>query len=623
MLNRMAAFLFVLCIIMPVSAWPEEHGPKVHTSHGLTLYGDLKYGPDFKHFDYVNPDAPKGGTYIYAQFGTFDSLNTHIILGTAPVFIFFHEALMVRSNDEPTSLYGLLAESVTIPEDYSWVEFKLRDIARWHDGRPIAVEDVIFTFEMQKTHGRPEFRNTYKKIDRVEKTGPRSVRFCFIEKGNRRLPHNIAYYLWVLPKHYYEDRDFTKPSLEPALSSTPYKVTKVDPGRSITLERVEDYWGKDLPINRGRHNFDKMRIDYYRDMSISYEAFIAGNVDARMETLPSRWVEGYDIPAVQNGHIKKELFETEGTKAYITIYFNCRLEKFQDPRVREAISYAFDWDWVNKNLYYNLYIKLRSYFDNCELANQGLPSPAELELLEPFRDQLDPRVFTHEFNPPKTDATPALLRKNLRVAHNLLKEAGYIVKDGKLISKTGEQLDIELILWDPSLKRRYASFIENLKRLGISARIRMVDSTENIKRLQNREFDMITWINFPQNLSPGVELRQYFGSVNADQDGGLNYMGVKSSVVDALIEKAIFAPDRAAKVAAVRALDRVLVWGFYSVLAGYSPDWMVAYWDRFGQPDIRPNWFHDVFTMNTWWIDREKDAAVQRARGVIGGKAPN
>ena len=588
--------------------------PKVHTSHGMTLFGELKYGPDFEHFDYVNPDAPKGGTCTHILLGTFDSLNMYIIFGTAP-YIPIYESLMARSFDEPVSIYGLLAESITFPDDYSWVEFKLRDIARFHDGKPVTVEDVIFTFETLKAHGRPQYRDHYNKVSKVEKTGPLSVRFTFKEKGDRSNAYGLASMMPVFPKHYWKDRDFTKTTFDIPLSSGPYRINKVDPGRSIVIERVKDYWGKDLAINRGRHNFDVRQYDFYRDLSISQEAFIAGKADVKTEMDASVWVNSYDAPPVHNGYIKKELVEMKGTKMYRGIYFNLRKEKFKDPKVREALAYAFDWEWTSKTLYHGLNKRLRSYFQNSELEARGLPGLEELKILEPYRAQLDPRIFTEEYSPPKTDATQASLRKNLAVASKLLKEAGYTIKDGRLLSKKGTLLSFEIPLAAQGVIRLYAPFIANLRLLGIDARMRMIDNTELMQRIRSLNYDILIWFNMPQSQAPGQELRNYYGSESADQQAGSNYMGIKSPIVDDIIEKIIFAPDRKAKVAAVKALDRVLCWSFYSIPLYYEPDTMLAYWDRFGRPRVQHKWFSDFATLSTWWIDKEKDKIIKEVRG--------
>ncbi|MFC1840324.1 extracellular solute-binding protein [Thermodesulfobacteriota bacterium] len=614
-----AVMPFVILVFLLAShvTQAEKQGQKIITSHGLTLFGDLKYGPGFSHFEYVNPDAPKGGVFTYASTFSLDNLNPYSLTGSLqPVFIY--ETLMVRSEDEPTSLYGLVAETIAYPDDYSWVEFKLRDSAMWHDGKSITVEDVIFSAEILKTRGSPVWRNFFKDVEKVEKKGSNSVRFIFYEPIDRSMLHGIASACPILPKHYWKNRDISKPSMDIPLMSGPYKITKAEAGRFLVLERVRDYWGMNLPVNRGRYNFDTIRMDVYRDLTIAFEAFLAGNVDFRMERQPGQWTSGYDVPAVRDGRIIKERLESNNIARYTGIYFNLRRVKFQNPKVREAISYAFDWDWVNRNLYHDFYVRLRSYFDNSDLANQGLPSPEELELLEPFKGQLDPRVFTQEYNPPRTDATQASLRGNLRKASLLLKEAGYVNQDGRLLSREGKPMEIEILLNDPSIERMYGSLVANLKLLGINARMRMVDSTELMQRMRTFDFDMMNSLDMPRSISPSSsEHRNYWGSRYADKENGLNYIGIKSPAIDALIENLDFAKDRAEKVAAVRALDRALVWGFYSIPLHYSPDIPIAYWDRFGRPVIKPEWIRYlmVLTPNSWWIDQEKDAALKKARG--------
>ena len=606
-------------LLVPHVVSAENQISKITVSHGFNLFGDLKYAPGFNHFDYVNPDAPKGGTYTFPGTTPPDNLNPYSLTGAMPLIVIY-ETLMTSSDDEPTSLYGLVAETITYPDDYSWVEFRLRERARWHDGSPISAEDVIFSAEALKTKGSPVWRNFFKDVERIEKTGAGSVRFTFFEPVDRSMIHGIASACPVLPKHYWINRDISKPSMNIPLMSGPYKISKAEAGRFIVMERVGDYWGRDLPVNRGRYNFDTVRLDFYRDFSIAFEAFLAGKVDFRMETLPGQWATGYDVPAARDGRVIKERLESSHIARYSAIYFNIRREKFQDPRVREAISYAFDWEWINKNLYHDFYVRLRSYFDNSDLASRGTPGPAELKLLEPFRDKLDPRVFTEEYNPPGTDATQASLRRNLRRASLLLKEAGYVNKEGRLVSGEGKPLEIELLLWDPSIERMYASLVANLKLLGIKAHMRLVDAAELTNRTRTYDYDMMGSPPFPRSISPSSsEHRNYWSSVSAAKEGGLNYIGINSPVIDALIENLDFAKDRAEKAASVRALDRALVWGFYSIPLHYSPDVPVAYWNRFGRPEITPKWTRYLFTLIpwNWWIDREKDAAL-RKEGVSG-----
>jgi microcin C transport system substrate-binding protein len=598
--------------LAPISAPCAESGTTV-TSHGLTLFSELKYGPDFRHFDYVNPDAPKGGTFTYAWSNAFDSLNPFIAVGTPAVGIAFviYDSLMVRSGDEPASVYGLLAESITLPDDYSWAEFRLRDEARWHDGRPVTVDDVIFSLQTLQTKASPQFRYDYAEIDRVEAIGPGTVRFTFTTPGNRGNAYTVAQ-MPVLPKHYWQHREFDRPTLEPPLTSGPYRVAQVDPGRSYTLQRVADYWGRDLPVNRGRYNFDVMRHDFYRDLAVQFEAFMAGKFDLRWETLPNQWATGYNTQAVRDGRVIKELLEFEGPTFYSGFYFNLRRDKFSDRRVREAIVHAFDFEWINRNIFHDLYVRLRGPFGRTELGNTGLPEGLELEYLEPFRDQLDPRIFTQDFRLPETDATQASLRENLRIAAGLFREAGWTMQNGRLVSPKGEPMQIEILLWDPFWERVTASFIANLKLLGIDARMRLIDTTEWARRMQNFQFEMSQGFLLPQPLSPGIEQREIWGSASVDQPGSRNQMGIRNPVIDALVERIIAAPDRESQVAATRALDRVICWNYYMVPLYYAPGIPIAYWNRFGRPELEPKWLRMIWHMSTWWIDPEKDAALKK-----------
>jgi microcin C transport system substrate-binding protein len=598
--------VFALCGL----SWAES---AVQTAHGFTLFGELKYGPEATHFDYVNPDAPKGGAYRYGQSITFDNLNPFIVAGTAPALtipIIVYESLMSRSGDEPASIYGVVAESVSYPEDFSWAEFRIHDEARWHDGRPITAEDVVFSLETLKNQGSPQFRSNYAEVVGTEITGPRSVRFTFQSGDNRGTLYTAAQ-LPLLPKHYWQDREFTKPSIEAPLASGPYRVAKIDPGRSITYERVKDHWGKDLLVNRGRHNFDEIRHDYYRDIAILQEAFLAGNIDLRWETLPSQWATGYDVEAVHDGRMIMELLPFSGTTMYAGFFFNLRIPKFEDIRVREAIANAFDFAWINRMIFHGLYIRLQSHFENSELAATGLPTPEELELLEPFRNQLPARLFTEEYHPPSTDGTRASLRENLRKSAKLLAEAGWNIEDGRLVNASGEAMEFELISWDPFFERVSGPFISNLELLGISARQRTIDTAQWFSRLQNFDFDVTTAFHFPQFMSPGAEQREFWGSELADRPGGRNFAGIQDPVVDALIEKIIEAPDRETRVAATRALDRVLLWNFFSVPHYYAPGIHVVFWNRFGRPEAEQNWTRAIWHMSEWWIDPDKDATLK------------
>lgn len=617
--HTVAVTCLLCCAFFSNASAADDPGLKTHTAYGLTLFGKLKYGPDFKHFDYVNPDAPKGGTFTYGWGNTFDNLNPFIAVGTPPAFLTFdqiiYDHLMVRSGDEPASIYGLVAESVTYPDDYSWAEFKLRDNARWHDGTPVTVDDVIFSEKILRTQAAPRYSNNYTAITKIEQTGPHSVRFTFGEKNNRGLLYAIAQ-LPILSKQFWRDRDFSKPTIEPPLTSGPYKVVKVDPGRSYTLQRVADYWAKDLPVNKGRYNFDFIKHDYYRDTSVNFEAFMAGKTDLRWEVLPNQWATGYNVPALKDGRLIKEMLKFSGPTLYSGLYFNLRRDKFKDPKVREAMSYALDFEWLNKNIFHGEYVRTRSHFDHSELANRGLPQGKELELLEPYRDQLDPRVFTTEWNPPKTDTTPASLRRNLRKAAMLLKEAGWTMKDGKLLSKEGKPLEFEILLIDPFFERATAPFVNNLKLLGINATMRRVDPGEWTRLIQNFDYEVTQGLTLPMPLSPGAEQLGYWGSAAADQKGSPNWMGIKNPVVDAMIDKIIHAQDRDTLVAAVHALDRVLCWNFYSIPAWYAKGFPIAYWNRFGRPKKENTWLRLVWYSDTWWVDPKKEAELEK----LGGK---
>jgi microcin C transport system substrate-binding protein len=592
----------------------------IAVSHGLDLFGGLHYGPNFQHFEYADPNAPKGGELVLAAPGaTYDSLNPYIVKGTPAAGLSFlsqsliTDSLMVQSSDEPNSEYGLIAESVAVPADKSWAEFTLRANARWSDGTPITPEDVIFSLDTLKEKGLPLYRNYYANVPKAEKTGPHKVRFVFSEMGNKELPFIVAE-LPVLSKSYWSGRKFDETTTTPPLSSGPYKISRVDVGRSITYERNPDYWGKDLPVNRGRFNFATIRYDYYRDGSVALEAFKAGKVDFRSENSAKNWATEYDIAPVRDGRIVKQMTHPENGDGYQGFLYNIRRPMFKDPKVREALSYAFDFEWLNKNIFYDQYARTRSYFEGTELAATGLPTPAELKLLEPFRSQLDPRVFTQEFNPPKTDGTQTSLRQNLRTAVGLLDQAGWAIRDGKLVSKqTGQQLAFQILLIDAAQERVVAPFANNLKLLGIDVSFRVVDDSQYIARVQNFDFDMIIGV-LGQSLSPGNEQRDYWGSDAADRPGSTNYIGIKSPVVDALVNAVIFAADRDALLTATHALDRVLQWGFYSIPELHAQGARIAYWNKFARPDVLPRYADPsagpLAYLNMWWIDPAKARAL-------------
>jgi microcin C transport system substrate-binding protein len=582
--------------------------------HGLSLFGELKYGPDFQHFDYVNPDAPKGGLFRQSSIGTFDSLNPFNIRGTPAAGAgFLFDTLMSGALDEPSSEYGLIAESVRYPDDYSSVTYRLRPEARFHDGEPIKVEDVIWSLAALKS-AHPFYNAYYRHVERAEQTGEREVTFYFDEAGNRELPQ-ITGQLYVLPRHWWEgeddrgrERDFNASTLEPLLGSGPYRIGRVQAGRTIAYERVEDYWAADLPVNVGKYNFDEVRFEYFRDQTVAQEAFRGGAFDLMMENSARRWATGYDFPAVHRGDVVLETFRTLQAEPMQAFIFNTRRAKFEDPRVRQAFNYAFDFEWMNANIFYNQYERTNSFFENSELAAQGLPDGKELEILEEIRDLVPAEVITEEYRNPVGGDTRQT-RENLRQAGQLLREAGWEVRAGVLTNpETGDRMRVEFLLVQPDMERVVNPYLRNLQRLGIEGTIRVVDVSQYRNRLDNFEFDMVVG-SFPQSLSPGNEQRDFWGSEAADTPGSRNLIGIKNPAVDHLIDKIIFAEDREELVAASRALDRVLLWNHYLVPQFYSPDIRTARWNRFGVPEDMPDY---GFSTTIWWWDEDKAASVRQ-----------
>jgi microcin C transport system substrate-binding protein len=581
--------------------------------HGLSLFGHLKYEKGFAHFDYVNPQAPKGGTVRLYNIGTFDSLNPYTFKGRpAGLVSLIYETLMTSSLDEPSSEYPLLAEAVTYPEDYSSVTYRLNPNARWHDGVPVTVDDVIFSLqELKKSH--PFFAAYYKNIVGAEKTGEREVTFTFDQAGNRELPQ-ISGEFPILPKHWWtakgadgKPRSVGESTLEAPLGSGPYRIGEVKPGRSIAVTRVEDYWGKDLPVNVGQNNFDEVRLEYFRDDSIGLEAFKGDQYDWRQESSAKNWATAYDFPAVRSGRVVKEKFRLKNAEAMQAFAFNIRRDKFQDPRVRRAFNLAFDFEWANKNLFYGEYVRTQSYFANSELAATGLPGPKQLEILNPIKDQVPPEVFTEEYKNP-VNSSPREQRANLRKARDLLREAGWEIKGGSLVNaKTGEPMEVEFLLVSPTFERVVLPFTQNLERLGIKCSVRTVDASQYQRRLDIFDFDIVV-ASWQQSLSPGNEQRDFWGSAAAGRTGSRNLVGIKNPAVDHLIDKIIFAKDREGLVAACRALDRVLLWNHYVVPQWHVPYERVARWDRFGKPATMPDFSIGFPTI--WWWDEAKAAAV-------------
>ena len=576
------------------SAWAEDIRPV----GGIAMHGAPKYGPGFDHFDYVNPDAPKGGDVRLAVVGdTFDNLNPFIVKGVpADGASLPFETLLASSADEAFSEYGLIAQSVEVPADRSWVIFNLRPEARWHDGTPITADDVLFSFDILRTKGMPQFRFYYQAIAKAEALGERRVKFSFKPGDNRELPLIVGQ-MPILPKHYWQGRAFDQTTLQPPLGSGPYRIASFEPGRFVVYERVKDYWGKDLPVNKGQYNFDRVRYDYYRDSTVALEAFKAGEYDWRLENEAKKWATGYqDWSALADGRGRMTAFPNSRPAGMQAYAFNLRRPLFQDPKVRQALAYAFDFEWTNKNLFYGQYKRSESYFANSELAARGLPGPKELEVLEPLRSQVPPEVFTTEYRAPVTDGT-GNIRPNLRAAMKLLEEAGWQVVDGKL-TKDGRPFRFEILLDNPIWERISLPFAQNLARLGIEASVRTVDTAQYKNRVDHYDFDVAVNV-WGESPSPGNEQFGYWTSAAADEIGGNNLVGIKNPAVDALVERLVAAPDRETLVARTRALDRVLLWNHYVI-----PQWhlgvdRVAYWDKFGMPKVIPAQGVQLFA---WWI---------------------
>ena len=585
----------------------------ITTVHGLAMHGDLKYLPDFKNFDYVNPQAPKGGRVrLKASGDSYDSFNQFILKGRAAAGIGrVYDTLMVQAADEPFSMYGLLAESVTLPADRTWIEFKLRD-ARWHDGEPVGVDDVIWSFETLTSKGLPFFASYYKDVLKAEAAGDNRVRFTFRDGVNRELPLILGQ-LIVLPKHYWAERDFTKTTLEPPLGSGPYKVRSFKPGRFVEYERVEDYWGRDLPVNVGQTNFRRIRYEYFRDDTVAIQAFKKNAFDFRVENSSKHWALAYDFWAVKQGLVKKEEVRHNRVAGMQGFVFNTRRQVFRDRRVREALAYAYDFDQSNRQLFYGQYTRSHSYFGNSVLAATGLPGPEERAILEPYRDELPEEVFTKAYEPPSTTG-PGGVRANILKAERLLQEAGWVVDDatGKLTHQaSGQRMQFEILVISNSFARVAEPFKQSLAELGVKATIHVaLSGAEYQRRVDAFDFDMVIR-SFAQTLSPGNEQRNFWGSEFAERPGSRNLAGINDPVVDALIEGVINASDRAALVHQVRALDRVLQWGFWVVPQFHIKHDRLIYWDRFGQPDITPT---RGVQFDTWWIDPDKSSAIDARR---------
>lgn len=582
--------------------------------HALSLFGDVKYPADFKHFDYVNPAAPKGGVVRQIAVGTFDNFNMVVagVKGSLGAHGEIFETLTISSLDEVSTQYGLLAEAMSHPADFSSVTYRLRAQARWQDGKPVMPEDVIFSLNALKTH-HPFYSAYYRHVTKVEKSGERDVVFTFDAPGNRELPQIVGQ-LTVLPKHWWEGtdsqgrkRDISATTLEPPLSSGPYRIKSFVPGRNILLERVKDYWGNDLNVNIGRNNFDELRYEYFRDSTVALEAFKGDQVDWRTENSAKNWATAYDFPAVADKRVVLEEFPNRSSGIMQAFAMNIRRDKFKDARVRRALNYAFDFEEMNKQIFFGQYTRIASYFEGTELASRGLPQGRELEILGTVRGQVPEEVFTTEYKNP-VGGSPENVRNNLREGMRLLKAAGYEVKDRKLVGPNGAPLEIELLSYDPSFERVMLFFKPSLERLGLTVNVRTIDATQYENRLRSWDFDIVV-ASWGESLSPGNEQREFWGSQAASRPGSRNLVGIADPAIDKLIERVIFATDRDDLVAATKALDRVLLWHHFVV-----PQWTygkirTARWDRLGRPDVMPKYGMAAFP-DIWWFDQARAAKI-------------
>jgi microcin C transport system substrate-binding protein len=586
--------------------------------HALSLIGTPKMPADYKNFDWVNPDAPKGGTVRQWAFGTFDSLNPYSVKGSpGGVPTLTSSALFANSPDEPAAEYALIAEWASYPADYSSVTFGLRPQARFSDGSPITPDDVIFSMEaLKKAH--PRYGYYYKNVVRAEATGAHEVTFTFDEKGNRELPQIVGE-LPILSKKWWEgkspngeQRDLARSTLEVPVGSGPYKIAAVDAGRSITYERIKDWWAKDLPVTKGQWNFDTLRLSYYRDRVAALEDFKAGNIDYWRESVAKSWALDFDFSAVSRGFVKKYEIPTKNVASMQAFVMNLRRPQFQDVRVRRAIGLALDFEAMNKNLFFGFYKRIDSYFGNSELQATGVPEGRELAILEEFRDQLPKELFTTPWQVPVNN-TPQDLRAHMLEASKLLAEAGWkIGPDRRLHDAKNQMLAVEILIVQPEFERVVLPFKSNLELLGLQVSVRVVDSAQYERRITGFDYDMIVG-GFPQSISPGNEQREFWGSQAADHQGSVNTIGIKNPVIDKLIDRIVFAKDREDLVAATRALDRVLLWNFYVVPQWYLDKEWIAAWDKFARPQTLPS--QTSAFLQVWWYDAAADAKLSAARG--------
>jgi len=569
--------------------------------HGIAMHGEPRYPADFSHFDYVNPDAPKGGTLRRAVVANgFDSFNGFIMRGVSAQGLssHLHDSLMTQSRDEPFSVYPLIAESLEVPPDRSWVIFNINPDARFHDGSPITADDVAFSYRILTEEGHPFFRSYYADVSDVEIINEHRIRFDFGESGNRELPLTLGQ-MPILSEAYWGERDFGRTTLDPPLGNGPYRIGDFRAGRSITYERVEDYWAADLPVNRGRHNFDRIQYEYFSDQTVALEAFRAGEYDFRLENTAKTWANAYSGRPFDGGEILTAEIDHEEPVGMQGFIMNSRREQFSDPRVREALSYAFDFEWTNRQMFYDQYTRTRSYFENSHLAAQGIPEGREREILEEYRGKVPDWIFERPYEPPSSDGS-GFIRDNLYRAMELLNDAGYEVREGRMVNaETGESLDFEILLVQKAFERVVLPYARNLRKLGINARVRMVDTNQFVQRVRSFDFDMFVH-TLSQSESPGNEQRDLWTSAAAETPGSRNFMGISDPVVDELVDKVIQAPDLDELQAYTRALDRVLLSGHYVVPNWHLDHVRIAWRKHLKRPDTVPA---SGLELDTWWVE--------------------
>lgn len=621
----MRKLIFLLLLGLTASA-AHADDTAVTRSSAIAILAKPALPPDFPYFPYVDPNAPKGGEVALSVVGTFDNFNPFILRGSSAIgltgsFVILPggsgsgstvghvwESLLTSSADEADAGYGHLAQTIEIPADKMWVAFDLRPEAKFSDGTPVTAEDVAWTYNTLIEKGRPSFKIQMADVKDVEIDGPRRVVFHFKSNQNRELPLILGG-IAVLPKHFFEGRDFTKPLTDPPIGSGPYRIAKFELGRSITFERRPDWWAANMPTGKGTNNFDRVRIEYFRDSTVAMEAFKAGQIDLRSENISKNWATAYDFPAVTRGLVIKKEFIHQLPTGIQGFAMNTRRPVFANPLVRQAMDEVFDFEWENKNLFYGAYKRTNSYFANSPLASSGIPQGDELKLLEPYRKDLPPALFTEPFKLPVTDAS-GNNRDQMRRALDLLKQAGWTIQDRKLVNKDGEQMAFTILLDEPSLERPTLPYAQLLQKLGIDVKVRTVDPAQYQHLTDDFDFDMLMMI-YPEGDLPGNELRDYFSCASAKAQGSFNAPGICQPVVDALVEKVINAQDREALTTAARALDRVLLWSWYLVPNWHSQDFHIAYWNRFGYPD-KP--IREGFNFDTWWVDPAKAAALIAAK---------